>query len=285
MGRLPLSAALFCLGTASAVADIVDVRALGDGRAPDVFIDFAQTPNLLESRLDGQVIELELSGVDVRARRIEPADNAWITAIETQPSDDREIVRLVLSERALNMNIERTQSGLRLTWTAVAGDRQPDVRGPTMTERPDSAPEEMALATDSGETIAEASAAAEPVADPDTVTPAPAEMADAADAADCAGAAAALETDSWNIDALTVQAGCLIEEGDTARAIPMLERVVAFEPGRFDAVIALAEAREALGEIAQAQALYEQAADIAATDGQAVAARARARRLAQSPDS
>jgi len=120
--------------------------------------------------------------------------------------------------------------------------------------------------------------------DPDANSATDAQLAEspvsATDADACLDAASAVETDPWDIDALTRHAECLLDEGQADEAVVLLERVIAFEPGRFDAVIALAEAHAARGDPDSARALYEQAASVAVTDGQAVAARARARELA-----
>tara|TARA_R110002072_G_scaffold93904_5_gene207925 strand:+ start:2178 stop:3128 length:951 start_codon:yes stop_codon:yes gene_type:complete len=100
----------------------------------------------------------------------------------------------------------------------------------------------------------------------------------------CAQTAAIVERDPWDLDALTAQAQCLADQGEGEAARPLLERVLAFEPSRFEAAFMLATLTEESGDTAAAMALFEQAADAARTDGQAVAARARARALAAARD-
>jgi len=78
---------------------------------------------------------------------------------------------------------------------------------------------------------------------------------------------------------LTALAQCHVGEGRPGEARPHLERVLAFEPARFDAAILLAEVAQSEGATDEARALYDQAASSARTDGQAAAARARGRAL------
>lgn len=276
MRQLPILLASFVFGSAFVGADIIDVREIGDTQRPDIFIAFDRAPELVESRLEGRVLELEIAAAPESTRRILPAGNAWITSIETQAFDNRQIVRLELTRAASDLSVARTQSGLRLTWTPSGDTISAE---PVANEAPAELPEmtaQGAMTAAENTVVVEASTEAAPILL--TETQSAAQQPDTS-RVDCEAATVALEADSWNIDALMVHSRCLMAQGATADAIPLLERVVAFEPGRFDAVIALAEANESLGNVESAHALYEQAATVAATDGQAVAARARARRL------
>lgn len=281
MRQLPILLASYVFGSAFAGADIIDVREIGDTQRPDIFIAFDRAPELVETRLEGRVLELEIAAAPESTRRILPAGNAWITSIETQAFDNRQIVRLELTRAASDLSVARTQSGLRLTWTPSGNTISAEpVANEALAELPE-------MTAQGAMTAAENTAAENRVAVEASTEAAPILLTETQSAAqqpdtsrvDCEAATVALEADSWNIDALMVHSGCLMAQGATADAIPLLERVVAFEPGRFDAVIALAEANESLGNFESAHALYEQAATVAATDGQAVAARARARRL------
>ncbi|WP_421785665.1 tetratricopeptide repeat protein [Hyphobacterium sp.] len=274
MRRILLLLANLVVGTAVADADIIDVRDVGNAQNPDIFIVFDSAPDLVEARIDGQALELEIAA-NVGERRIVPSGNAWVSAIETGASGDRQIVRLELTEGASDLNVARTQTGLRLSWRPVEAGIYPDVPVESAPELADNA----AAESDVPPSIVAEAAASEAESAPIVLAETASVSRPDSGEAECIAAATALDIDMWNIDALTTHAGCLVDEDRTADAIPLLERVIAFEPGRFDAVIALAEANERLGNVAQAQALYEQAAAVAATDGQAVAARARARRL------
>lgn len=284
MRRLPIFLAIFLAGAASAAADLIDVRELGNGHQPDVFILFDAGPEIEEARIVGRAIEMDITAALTGSRRIEPARSRWISSIETLTVDGQQILRLELVEAAEAVQVIRTQSGLRLTWTPVPAEAD----GPRMVEAVPARVAELVTEPPHDDVASAAARSAESAEDQVLALAASeAGVADHQDAVGqqtagsdaCAAAEAALEVDSWNIDALTVSAGCRLENGETQQAITMLERVIAFEPGRFDAVIALAEANESLGNIENARVLYEQAAMVAATDGQAVAARARARRL------
>ncbi|MEE2525389.1 tetratricopeptide repeat protein [Hyphobacterium sp. HN65] len=281
MRRFTIFLPVFLAGTASAAADLVDVRELGNGHEPDIFIGFDVGPEILASRVDGRVIELDVMAAIDHPRRIEPARSRWISSIETLAIEGHQTIRLELVEGADAVEVVRTETGLRLSWAPVAAEGD----WPAMPENPVVEDDMPAMA--SGDTVVPAEAEIADSADADTpvltqsgaAAHEDAVQESGASADECVTAAAALEVDSWDIDALTVSASCRIAAGDTDDAIVMLERVIAFEPGRFEAVIALAEANEAVGNVENARLLYEQAAMVAATDGQAVAARARARQL------
>lgn len=261
---------------ALAVADIIDLRELGSGERADLFIGFDDAPELLVSRVNDGAIELEFSGPRAFSRRIEPLRSRWILAVEATPTEFGQLVRIELPGSADGLDVTPTASGYRLSWTAVAADGDPATAStPTDTPAPSSATSGDMPDTEAMENSAPDAAMPDAAESQLAETPVPATANNA-----CADAAATVETDPWDIDALTRHAECLLDEGQADEAAVLLERVIAFEPGRFDAVIALAEAHAARGDLDAARALYEQAANVAATDGQAVAARARARELA-----
>ena len=261
--------------SAIADADIIDLRELSSGDQPEIFIGFDDVPELLNSRVNGRAIELEFSGPYPRVRRIEPAGARWILAVEAMPSEFGQLVRIELPDSANELDVIPTESGYRLSWVAIAavgdwaGPSEPESEVsalmPSTTMEIAETSIEAAMPTPNGEPAADLSSARSPNSSL---------QADA-----CDQAAALMESDPWDIDALTRHAVCLLDDGQAEEATVLLERVIAFEPGRFDAVIALAEAHAARGNIESARALYEQAANVAATDGQAVAARALAREL------
>lgn len=96
----------------------------------------------------------------------------------------------------------------------------------------------------------------------------------------CDATAAAVQQSPWDLDALTRHADCLAGLGPDARenAAGLYERVLAFEPTHFQAAIGLARIREAQGRGQEAAELFERAASMALTDGEALAARAAAQR-------
>ncbi|PIW27219.1 MAG: hypothetical protein COW29_11760 [Rhodobacterales bacterium CG15_BIG_FIL_POST_REV_8_21_14_020_59_13] len=254
--------------SAVAAADISDLRELSSGGQAAIFIGFDNAPELLASRINGRVIELELTGQRAGSRRIEAAGGQWIRAIEAVPSETGQLIRIELPDGADGLEILPTESGYRLSWVSIAAEVD-------TVYIPDVPAAEMSVSTASAESSPSYPAA------PQAEEIASAEAANASPGNDtCSQAASAVETDPWDIDALTRHAECLLEAGQAEQATVLLERVIAFEPGRFDAVIALAEAHVARGDVNAARALYEQAANVAETDGQAVAARARARSLA-----
>ncbi|MCP2670838.1 hypothetical protein NHF40_07855 [Maricaulaceae bacterium EIL42A08] len=101
----------------------------------------------------------------------------------------------------------------------------------------------------------------------------------------CDPTAAAIASSPWDLDALADHAGCLIGIGEFENGAGLYERVLAFDPGHFPAALGLARLRERQGRREDAARLFETAANAALTDGQALSARAAARRLRQDDDS
>lgn len=100
----------------------------------------------------------------------------------------------------------------------------------------------------------------------------------------CDAQAAALADAPWDLDLIVAQADCLVEAGERANAVGLYERVLAFEPEHFRAALGLARLREHAGRHEDAARLFEAAAGSALTDGEALAARAAARRARERSD-
>ena len=96
----------------------------------------------------------------------------------------------------------------------------------------------------------------------------------------CAQADARIIDDPWDLDAMIIQAECARSNGNAGEAAALLERVTAMDPERFSALLMLAEIESERGDRDAARALYEVAAQAARTDGEAAAAMARMRALA-----
>jgi tetratricopeptide (TPR) repeat protein len=258
---------------ASSGADIRDVRDLSSGDGAALFIGFDSVPELLSTQVSNRLIELEFAGGSrAGARRIETANGQTVSALEVIPAETSQRLRIELPAGADGLDISPTETGYLLRWN-VTGSTVESVIAAHET------PPAMAHITPPENSQVDLPETDEPATEIDTGTestsgPVALNPVDA-----CAAAQSAVEADSWDIDALAVHSECLLDDGDATQAIVLLERVIAFEPGRFDAVLTLAEAHEARGSLDAARGFYEQAATVAATDGQAVAARARARAL------
>ncbi|GJL98229.1 MAG: hypothetical protein DHS20C06_20460 [Hyphobacterium sp.] len=259
----------------SGVADIRDLRDLSDGNDAALFIGFDSVPELLSTHIGDRLIELEFAGGDqLRPRRIEAVTGQTISALEIVPTDTARKLRIELPANADGFEIAPTETGYLLRWRVV-GSASTGAMAASET------PPQTDRVTDTNNIHTDLSAAAELATGSDAGAADSASRPVALGLVDgCGAAQTAVEIDPWDIDALAVHSECLLENGDATQAIVLLERVIAFEPGRFDAVLTLAEAHEAQGDLDAARGLYEQAATVAATDGQAVAARARARALA-----
>ena len=261
--------------SAVAAADITELRELDSSGQAAIFIGFDDAPELLSSRINGRSIELELAGQRAGSRRIEAAGGQWIRAIEAVPSETGQLIRIELPAGADGLEILPTESGYRLSWHSISAEGGREDTADTVLADMSEVP---AGGVTSANALPEGAPTDSVERQAETIGTAAASGTSLA-ADPCTQAASAVETDPWDIDALTRHAECLLGAGQADEATILLERVIAFEPGRFDAVIALAEAHAAQGDVDAARALYEQAANVAATDGQAIAARARARDL------
>lgn len=256
-----LIAVVFC---SPASAGIREVRDLSTDDQRVVFIGFDRAPAIRDAEIAGRELLIYLDAPTGMVQSIEPVRTDTISRVTAEMTEMGYQVSVELPVPANDFDVSATETGIILRWQA----------GETIVlAQPGPAVIEPAVSPDVEGT------GSRDLAPPPTTASTVSTAADLSGDESCSNAALAIESDPWNIDALTIHGQCLIEAENAAQAIVHLERVVAFEPGRFSAVMALGEAREHLGETSAAIALYEQAAGIAATDGEAVAARARARRL------
>jgi hypothetical protein len=105
-----------------------------------------------------------------------------------------------------------------------------------------------------------------------------------APAGPCEADEAALEDSPWDLDLLANLGECLVESDKAEDAKTYYERVLAFEPGHFRAALGLARIQEAEGNRSDAARLFDAASRSATTDGEALAARAAARRIRERSD-
>ena len=100
----------------------------------------------------------------------------------------------------------------------------------------------------------------------------------------CATHQASLDDSPWDLELLTVMGECLAGQNADREAAEYFERVLAFEPEHFRAALGLARLREGEGNRNEAARLFEVASRSAMTDGEALAARAAARRVRDDDD-
>lgn len=301
----PFALAVAFLAAAPVAAEIRDIRFRATGEGGLVGISFSQSPRSVTVTTDARGAAILFEGVDADGFVLDPAANpllahatltrldhgvvlrldavgaAWSDVVATRTADGA-IVRITIDaaltpdpdeiDTARNTGID---SGTGLSpGTTGSQDADGEASSGTTTTAMSAETDRPNLADGMVETPPTEVVAATPVAENSEPS------APALAPAGCALTAAAVESDGWDLDALTAHSACLSEEGRGDEARPLLERVLAFEPSRFDAALMLAEITEDSGDTAAAQALFEQAAEAARTDGQAAAARARARALA-----
>jgi Tetratricopeptide repeat len=271
-----------------AYAEMRDIRILGTPEGVVLGISFDEEPLAITVTPDETGARLLVEGVTSQGIMLSPMRNDVVSQIEVTPIEGGVIVQLWALQNwsAITGQIEG-RSGLVTIMTDGA---------PIMANTADPAdeiipPQEMAEIAVPSQTPPVPDVAADvEVAAPVESAPTAGDVADNDDMAavspaastGCASQADTVAMSPWDLDALTALAQCHVDDNRPSEARPHLERVLAFEPGRFDAAILLAEVAEREGAIDEARALYDQAAGSARSDGQAAAARARGRAL--SPD-
>ncbi|MEE2565930.1 tetratricopeptide repeat protein [Hyphobacterium marinum] len=293
-------------------ADVRDIRFQESGEGGLVAISFSQAPRSVTVTPDARGAAILFEGVQADGFTLDPVANPLLAQVALTRLEHGVVLRLDAAGAAWSDVVARASGDgaiVRITLRGTGSTPSlPESRIRTVAEMAPT-PEGNA-ASENTETqnahdevsadavMPEAPAEAGPVDPPLNVTDTnpesrvetgpvvggtPSPISTLAPAG-CALTAAAVEADGWDLDALTAHSACLADEGRGEEARPLLERVLAFEPSRFDAALMLAEITEDSGERSAAQALFEQAAEAARTDGQAAAARARARALAAQTD-
>lgn len=266
-------------------AEMRDIRILGTPEGVVLGISFDEEPLAITVTPDETGARVLVEGVTSQGIMLSPMRNDVVSQIEVTPIEGGVIVQLWALQNwsTITGQIEG-RSGLVTIMTDGA---------PIMANTADPAdeiipPQEMAEIAVPSQTPPVPDVAADvDIAAPVESVPTAGDVADNDDMAavspaastGCASQADTVAMSPWDLDALTALAQCHVDDNRPSEARPHLERVLAFEPGRFDAAILLAEVAEGEGAIDEARALYDQAAGSARSDGQAAAARARGRAL------
>ncbi len=285
------------LTSASQADDVRDVLLLPGGQ--EVWIALDGAPSRLEAQAAPGRLVLSLAGFapedarDIRLRDGGPLESLTLTAGgQLVLSGAFSLARPELREGGVLIRFGEGPAYLAAAEAAEAprvyqiGEPQPLERAP-LEARPVEAAD--ARARPAPGAMPTAFAPPEPAlnADPDLAAAAteagaqagpPVEEVEAAPGP-CDATAAIIASTPWDLDALARHAACLAEIGQRDNAAGLYERVLAFEPGHFEAALGLARLREAQGRRADAARLFEAAAGSARTDGQALAARQSAARL------
>lgn len=290
-----------------AVAEIRDVVLSQDEDTAWVQIEFDSEPATAEWEAVPGGIAVTVSGVTADVERVEPVSNSIISHIAFERGDAGLYATLTFQPgwQAGRVHVDGHRLIVRATGREEAPVSGVNAAAParlvtpaTLTTTggsPGGAPEGMNTDSAPSAPVPSDTEAGDPditrsdqaVSDggggPDILTPsggADAATVSAPDAAACRNAGMRVADDPWDLDALIIQAGCARANGDAAQATELLERVTAMDPGRFSALLSLAEIEAEAGNRAEARALYELAVRSARTDGEAGAAMARARALA-----
>lgn len=262
MFRLPAACAGLLMLASPAQAQLTDARLGGSGPARELWLAFDSQPEAVRAveGPDGRIFEID--GVSSPARVIDVAISGALERIALAP-EDADTVRLTLTGALLDPHAQLRQGGVLIRFEAA----EPVQEAPAeVAQAPTRAPRERGR---------EDSSPVPPQAD----APPGAEVRPDEAAGPCAQTQARIAQSPWDLDALTDHAACLTEDGLTDQAIGLYERVLAFEPGHYAAAMGLARLREARGQNEAARDLFLEAARNARTDGEALQARAAARRM------
>jgi len=284
MDRIATLISIWLALTALASAQLSDIRLQESPNGAVVAISFDSPPMGIILTQDSAGASILIEGVEAGEFQLEPAHSSIISRIDLRPIDGGTIVQFyavhpwaeVTTMMAGNDGIVQIRLADELdasptqpaqTHTMASLHDAPDIPIETADVEVELVTVEIAVE----DVIADAVMPTAPAAETE------AELATQSAPATCVSESAAVDLEPWGLDALTVLARCHNNAGRPQEARPHLERVLAFEPARYDANILLAEIAQGEGQTDEAHALFNQAASSARTDGQAAAARARAR--------
>ena len=308
--RLPVLSAAFGAALLGAAApawagELVDVRVLPDGR---VWIALSETPVALSVEAGSGRVALVLSGVALTERRIEPAIAAGFSLLTVAPAAEGGVI--VLTGQFDGASAELREGGVLVALEGAIPTAPPRLAAAAPPVSPAAHAASAGEIHGQAQAQASASASAEHAStaahaagqaggpallQPDSAAPsssantpshsAPSPApAPAAPAGPCAETAAPLAGSPWDLGLLSAHGDCLAAAGERAEAEAIYERVLAFEPEHFAAALGLARIKQETGRGGEAAALFETAAGSAMTDGEALAARAAARRAREGGD-
>ena len=288
MRNLILSMLIGLSLSAIAHAEMRDIRILGTPEGVVLGISFDEEPLAITVTPDETGARVLVEGVTSQGIMLSPMRNDVVSQIEVTPIEGGVIVQLWALQNWSDIIAQiEGRSGL----VTIMTDDAPIMANTANIPSEIIPPQEMEEIAVPSQTPPVPDVAADvEVAAPVESAPTAGDVADNDDMAavspaastGCVSQADTVAMSPWDLDALTALAQCHVDDNRPLEARPHLERVLAFEPGRFDAAILLAEVAEGEGAIDEARALYDQAAGSARSDGQAAAARARGRAL--SPD-
>jgi hypothetical protein len=280
-------------------ADLRDVVLSRDGETAWIQLVFDEAPSHGELIAEQGGLAVMFTAPGIVPPVIETAEGDVVRAIRFSDFDGqtRADFELAVAWSEARVRVEGDRVVVRLSGLGTSGEGLPasHLTTPAAGAEPASAEELSTGAPQGGsrhedeavtpETDPEADAAvtADEPAGPDDLTPDDANGATPSAAAAgnaCAAADARIVDDPWDLDAMIVQAECVRSNGNAGEAAALLERVTAMDPERFSALLMLAEIESERGDRDAARALYEMAAQAARTDGEAAAAMARMRALA-----
>lgn len=275
MRALLSSAMLVGLAAGPASGQLADAQIVEDGDGARLWLAFSAQPAAVETALDANALTLSIAGVAPEERIIEAAGDTAVGRLVLTPQGGGVGIRL--PGRWTRGSAELREGGVlvRLAGPGFVRERAPvgalaAEQGPGARHDPGTS----AAAPMIDEARAPVSRSAQ--------TPVSAIGPQAlAVAGPCAESGAAVADDAWNLDGLVAHADCLAAAGEGAEAAALYTRVLAFEPSHFDAAMGLGALRAASGDEPGARSLFEQAANAARTDGDALRARAAARQIGE----
>lgn len=298
--RCVLTLALAFALSAPASADLRDVVLSRDGDTAWIQLVFDEAPSGGELLAEEGGLAVVFDAPGIVPPTIETAEGDVLRAIRFSAIDGqtRADFDLAVAWSDARVRVEGDRVIVRLSGLAASGDGLPAshlttpvasvepaaVDVPSTSSPHDAAGHEDEAVAPDPDHEAGAAVPAGDAAAPDTQThddghdSDPAVLSAGNDA--CAQADARIVDDPWDLDAMIVQAECARSDGNAAEAAALLERVTAMDPERFSALLMLAEIESERGDRDAARALYEMAAQAARTDGEAAAAMARMRALA-----
>lgn len=286
MIRVLTASALAAMTCSAAQAELRDVSLLQETGRTQLWLSFDAQPQAV-SILPGEELVLTVDGVSSEEPRlIEPAVRGPVSALTLTPAPDG--VSISVTGAFSGGEVEVRQGGVLVTLLNVTGVSAPIRRAPPRTHVAEQTPATQPAQAEPAEVSAgssdhDASAHAEDspemsAREPSSSGPVSLSGDVVMDESVCPDSAARLSDAPWDLNLLSTHADCLVSVGDSEGAVALYQRVLAFDPRHFQAALGLARILSDQGDHQAAAELFDTAASVARTDGQAVQARMAARR-------
>ncbi len=273
-----LSAGLILAATAGAAhaqaARIEDIQVLVEDGRLQVLIRTSGQPTGASAELAGPRLVVEIAGLDLAPFETRAAPGSAVSRVSAAAASPG-VSRIELAGAALS-SAETVIYRNALMIEGRLADPSLDGGDSLLSKvAPETRPASLAPAV----AVSQVAPIVPPPAAPPEVLAGAALPAALPGPATCEGLAARLEADSWDLSALGPRALCLIDDGKTEEARPLLERLSAFSPDDWRSAYGLGRLAHLAGDPSRAEIGYRNALVLASAEGDRALIRAQLAKL------